>query len=157
MCVGVSIAALSVAPGSQAVEGGTTEGCTPGYWKVQQHWDSWQEAAPSDLLVSKFAQASRYKSTKNLTLVKALQGGGGSGVEGAATILARAATAAYLNAAYDDGRGHLAFPWRRAVSAFGNPPLVKAVNDAFASGDRAAMLALAARLDKANNLGCPLK
>jgi hypothetical protein len=156
VCAGVSVAALTVAPASQAVEGGTTEGCTPGYWKVQQHWDSWQEAEPTQLLVSKYSGAALYNSTMELTLVQALQGRGGSGVEGAAAILARAAVAAYLNAAYDDGQGHLAYPWRRGVSAFGNPPLVQTVNAAFASRNRDTMLDLAARLDKANNLGCPL-
>ena len=74
---------------------------------------------------------------------------------GAALILARAAVAAYLNAAYDDGE-HMKFPWRRYVAAFGNPPLIETVDAAFKSGSRSQMINLAKRLDKANNLGCPL-
>jgi len=160
LSLALSAAVASVAfaaPAAQATNGGTTEGCTPGYWKVKQHHDSWQEAKPSDKLTSKFANASLYTSTKKLTLLQALQGGGGTGLDGAATILARAAVAAWLNAAYDDGAGHLAFPWRRDVaSEFNRPALVQSVNAAFASKNRSKMLDLASRLDKDNNLGCPL-
>ena len=158
LALSTAVAAIAfAAPAANATNGGTTEGCTPGYWKVQQHHDSWQEAKPTDKLTSKFAKASLYTSTKNMTLLQALQGSGGTGLEGAAKVLARAATAAWLNAAYDDGAGHLAFPWRRDVaSEFGRPALVKSVNAAFASKNRATMLDLATRLDRDNNLGCPL-
>lgn len=61
----------------------------------------------------------------------------------------RAAVAAWLNAA-NEGLG---FPMRR-WSDPGN--IVPSVNMAIASGDRATMLDLAAILDDANNLGCPL-
>ena len=155
LCAVFVAASLSVAPVAHSVEGGTTEGCTPGYWKAKQHWDSWQDAAPTDPLVGMYSGAAGYDSTDDLTLIEALRAKGGSGTEGAALILARAAVAAWLNAAYDD-EGHLKYPWRRYVAAFGNPPLVQAVNDAFDSGNRAAMLKLARQLDKANNLGCPL-
>jgi hypothetical protein len=67
-----------------------------------------------------------------MTLLQALQSKGGSATEGAAQIVARAAVAAWLNAAYDD-EGHLQVPWRRHDAAVGKPPL-----------------------DIANNLGCPL-
>jgi hypothetical protein len=159
LSLALSAAVASVAfaaPAANATTGGTTEGCTPGYWKVKQHHDSWQEAKPNQLLTSKFSAASTYNSTKGMTLLQALQGSGGDGLDGAAKILARAATAAWLNAAYDDGKGHLAFPWRRESSSFGRPPLVEAVNAAFASKNRTTMLDLASRLDKDNNLGCPL-
>ncbi len=141
-------AMLSVAPAAQAVGTGQ-EGCTPGYWK--NHTDSWQEAAPGDLLSSIYSSARANVAGK--TLLAALNGGGGSGADGAALILARAATAAWLNAANDD----LGYPWRRfGPGEDGRPNLVNYVNAAFASGNRAAMLAAAARLDADNNLGCPL-
>ncbi|WP_148571563.1 hypothetical protein [Nocardioides caldifontis] len=158
LALSAAVASIAfAAPAANATNGGTTEGCTPGYWKVQQHHDSWQEAGPGDKLRSKFAKATLYKSTKNMTLLQALQGGGGGGLDGAAKILARAAVAAYLNASYDDGAGHLAFPWRRyEPSEFDRPALVKSVNAAFASKNRGTMLELASRLDRDNNLGCPL-
>jgi hypothetical protein len=159
LSLALSAAVASIAfsaPAANAVAGGTTEGCTPGYWKVTQHHDSWQDAAPGDALTGMYAEASRYTSTKDMTLLQALQGGGGAGTEGAAKVLARAAVAAWLNAAYDDEAGHLAFPWRRDVAAFGRPALVETVNEAFASENRSTMLDLASRLDQDNNLGCPL-
>ena len=125
------------------------QGCTPGYWK--NHTDSWQEANPSQLVKSKFSAATA--TVANETLLEALQGGGGPGVDGASKILARAAVAAWLNAANDD----LGYPWQRFdVGLGGRPKLVPTVNAAFASGDRDTMLDLASRLDADNNLGCPL-
>jgi hypothetical protein len=141
--------ALTVAP-AQANEIGY-EGCTPGYWKT--HTDSWDEAQPGNLYVGKFSGGAAYSSVAGLTQLQALDGGGGSGANGAARILARASMAAYLNAATEE----LGFPWRRATEGLdGRPPLTETVNAAFASGDRATMLALAGWLDADNNLGCPL-
>ncbi len=126
------------------------EGCTPGYWKT--HTDNWEEARPGQLVSKKYSAAAA-TSLSTTTLLEALQGGGGPGVEGAERILSRAAVAAYLNAAHDD----LGYPWRRNRDGLGGrPPLVDTVNAAFASGDRATMLDLATRLDRDNNLGCPL-
>ena len=148
-----------VAPPATAVNAGTTEGCTPGYWKVPQHHDSWQEARPTSPLITRFSAAAAYSNISDMTMVQALGGGGGSGADGAARILARAAVAAWLNAAYDDPAGGEAmqYPWRRAADGKeGRPPLVTTVNSALASGDRATMLELAGWLDRDNNLGCPL-
>jgi len=72
---------------------------------------------------------------------------GGKGISGATTVLLRAAVAAMLNAAYE-----LDYPYQR----FGSDGLIAQVNAAIASGDRDTILALASRLDIANNLGCPL-
>ena len=133
------------------------EGCTPGYWK--NHTENWLEsstkAIPTSTLVTKaFAPgASARPNLTDLTFLQALQGGGGSGVDGASLILARAATAAYLNAAHEG----LGYPWRRHRTGLdGRPALVPTVSKAFESGDRTAMLSLAQRLDADNNLGCPL-
>jgi hypothetical protein len=125
------------------------EGCTPGYWKT--HETNWQETKPTVLFGALYVDARA--NVAGLTLDQALQGGGGPGADGAATILARAATAAWLNAAHEG----VGYPWRRTSNGLdGRPPLVPTVNAAFATGDRATMLALATRLDNDNNLGCPL-
>jgi hypothetical protein len=126
------------------------EGCTPGYWK--NHTDNWQEAKTTTLFSNRFSDGTT-GALDGLTFLQALKGGGGPGVAGAELILARAATAAYLNAAHEG----VGYPWRRnATGLDGRPPLVDTVVAALESGDRATMLALAARLDADNNLGCPL-
>ncbi len=143
------IATMTAAPSAQAVGTGQ-EGCTPGYWK--NHTDNWQEAAPGDLFGATYTSARA--NVAGLTLLQALQGGGGPGADGAAKILARAATAAWLNAAHDD----VGYPWRRlGAGEDGRPGLETFVNMAFASNNRATMLAAATRLDNDNNLAdCPL-
>ena len=146
-------AMLATALPAAAVTVGTTEGCTPGYWKQSQHFDSWQEYSPNQTISSAFpglspTLLSRYGST---TLLQALNFQGGTGVAGAERILLRAAVAALLNAAYDP----LAYPWQRNGSQY-RPPLVSTVVNALNSGDRTRMLNLAAQLDRDNNLGCPL-
>ena len=74
------------------------EGCTPGYWKT--HTENWQEARPDGLFSAKFSDGTSGVLV-GVTLEQALAGGGGPGVAGAERILARAATAAYLNAAHE--------------------------------------------------------
>lgn len=142
-------ATLNVVQTAEATGTGMV-GCTPGYWK--NHTDSWEEASSGDLLSSIYSGARANVAGK--TLLEALQGGGGPGADGAAVILARAATAAWLNAA-NDGVG---YPWRREFNGLGGrPPLVAYVNAAFASGSRATMIEAASRLDGDNNLAqCPL-
>ena len=125
------------------------EGCTPGYWK--NHTDNWSEARPTTLFSARFA-AGTSGVLATMTFEQALAGGGGPGVKGGELILARAATAAYLNAAHEG----LGFPWRRSADGIDRPALLPTVKAALASGDRAEMLALADRLDTDNNLGCPL-
>lgn len=150
----VCIAVLMVSMGaltspSQAVNIGN-EGCTPGYWK--NHTDNWQEARPHQLVSDKYVAAAA-TSLSSTTLHEGLSLRGGRGVEGAERILTRAAVAAYLNAAHEG----LGYPWRRNRPGLGSrPALVPTVNAAFESGDRRTMLRLARRLDRDNNLGCPL-
>jgi hypothetical protein len=81
----------------------------------------------------------------NRTLVQALNFKGGSGAQGAAQILLRAAVAALLNSAHPD----VDYPRTTAE-------VIADVNAALASGNRSTMLALATELDDDNNLGCPL-
>ncbi|MBA3430398.1 MAG: hypothetical protein H0U16_02810 [Actinobacteria bacterium] len=123
------------------------EGCTPGYWK--NHTSNWQEYKPTTRLDQPWDFPSELASFENVTMLQALQGGGGAGLDGAAKILLRASTAAYLNAAHEG----VGYPYRRL-----NEPgeLRMRINAALASLDRQGMLDLAAELDRANSLGCPL-
>ncbi len=147
-CLCLMAVGFVVAPAANAVPIGH-EGCTPGYWKT--HTDNWEETSPSALVKDLYTEARA--NVADRTLLEALAGGGGPGADGAASILARAAVAAWLNAAHDG----VGYPWRRDSGGLdGRPALVPTVNAAFASGDRATMLALASRLDADNNLGCPL-
>jgi hypothetical protein len=123
------------------------QGCTPGYWK--NHTSNWQEIKTTTKLGSEFTFPTELAAFRNQTFLQALQGGGGSGLSGATTILMRASAAAYLNAAHEG----VGYPYRRS-SAPGD--LRNSINAALASKDRAKILALATKLDQANNLGCPL-
>ncbi len=105
---------------------------TPGYWK--NHTDAWVDLSPGDTVSSLFVVGEPFASW---TLLEALQGGGGSGVEGATQILLRAAVCAALNVEYCDIED---------LSVIQDP-----VNDAIASGDRDEMLALAKYLDDISN------
>ena len=68
---------------------GGGQGCTPGYWKQDQHFDSWVNYSPTDDFEATFGVNASF----NLTLLGALELGGG-GEEA----LARHAVAALLNA-----------------------------------------------------------
>jgi hypothetical protein len=115
-------------------------GCTPGYWKVPQHFDSYP--APITPGTSFNSIFTGYPLA-DVVWVVALDGGGGAGLDGALKILRRAAAAAYLNAL--------------ALNYGYSPAQVKAaVLAAAASGNRDTILGLAARLDTLNNRGCPL-
>ncbi len=68
---------------------GGGEGCTPGYWKQPQHFDSWTGYAPSDLFSSVFEDAF-----PGMTLLEVLsQGGGGLKALGRHTVAALLNTA----------------------------------------------------------------
>jgi hypothetical protein len=119
------------------------EGCTPGFWKQPQHFDSWPDGI--DPLTFTLADAG-FVGTGNqdTTLLAALSFQGGPTLQDAKNILMRAAAAAYLNSIAVD------YPLSTAE-------VVSMVNDALASGDRATILALAGVLDANNNGagGCP--
>lgn len=126
----------------QPVPGG--EGCTPGYWK--NHLDSWMTYTPAQTLESVFDVPDSL-GYDNVSLQSALDFGGGSGVQGGARILLRAAVASLLNAA------HAGVDFEMSAA-----DVISDVNAALASGSRATMIALAGELDDANNAdeGCPL-
>lgn len=145
----VAMTVLSTSAGSAATIG-TDEGCTPGYWK--NHTSSWMENENTSIPTTTTVTAAGFvvdSTSASATLLQALSYKGGSGLAGAERILMRAASAAWLNAAHED----IAYPYRRDRAPY---EIVETVNDAIASGDRARMLAVAAELDEANNLGCPL-
>lgn len=144
---GAALAAglLTAAPAAATNIG--QEGCTPGYWK--NHTDNWEEAKPETRLDRRFTLPESLAEYRSATFHEALSFKGGAGEAGAARILLRASVAAYLNAAHEG----LGYPYRRFTEPYS---IVATVDAALASGDRHRMLAVAAELDAANNLGCPL-
>ena len=149
LCIVVGALAATVVPAAQHASASNigTEGCTPGYWK--NHTARWQEYRPTTLLRQPWDFPAELASFENVTMLQALSVGGGTDLNGAAKILLRASTAAYLNAAHEG----VGYPYRR----FNDPgQLQTRINAALASLDRDTMLGLAAELDAANNLGCPL-
>lgn len=149
--IGSLVAAVTIAATLAVSPAGATnlgnEGCTPGYWK--NHSSNWEEYTSGTKMKYLFTFPASLSSFGEKTMLQSLQGGGGSGVNGAAKILLRAAAAAYLNAAHEG----VGYPYRRFVDPFN---IRSQVNAALASGKRDAMLNLATILDTANNLGCPL-
>jgi hypothetical protein len=145
IAVAVAVPMTGLSAGVAQAENIGSQGCTPGYWK--NHTENWEEYRPTTQLRYIFKQTAR-TSFGTVTLADALSLRGGPGADGASQILLRAATAAVLNAAHED----VGYPYRR----FTQFQIIAQVDAALASGDRATMLALAALLDKANNLGCPL-
>ena len=115
-----------------------------GFWKQPQHLDSWSGFDPSQTLESAFDVPDAF-GLDDATLLEALSFQGGPSVSDAARILLRASVAALLNAA------NPAVDYPLSVS-----DVTSQVNTALASGDGNTILALATRLDRLNNLGCPL-
>ena len=154
--ISMLLATAALAVGVLAVPGqvGATnigdEGCTPGYWKNHtENWEEFTPGTPLNVYSSNFTFPVALASYRTVTFLQALSFKGGPGVDGATQILMRAAVAAYLNAAHEG----VGYPYRR----YSEPFAIQAqVNAALASMNRDTMLSLAATLDAANNLGCPL-
>ena len=157
----VATSILTAGPASATLSG-NTQGCTPGFWKNHTAWTSHAvhytttETVAHMLKVPGVPGDYQFPTSlaqfQNITMIDALQGGGGPGTVGAASILLRAGTAAYLNADVE-----ILYPYRRWSTGFGGlAPLQTLITSALNSQDRATMLALATLLDNANNLGCPL-
>jgi len=129
------------------------QGCTPGYWKQPQHFQSWTGYVPTQLISSVFNVPSIFpdgtdgSSLSGSTLLAGLAFQGGSTLNGSAQILLRAAIAGLLNA----NNPNVAYPMTTAQ-------IVTSVNAALNSGSRNTMLNLASSIDNANNGqgGCPL-
>jgi hypothetical protein len=119
------------------------EGCTPGFWKQDQHFDSWVGFAPTDSFEEVFGvddvtlRAGGQNTIDNPTLLDALNATGGG-----VNALARHAVAALLNASNPD------------VSFDLTPEEVIAlVQEAFATGDFERIKDILAAF---NEQGCPL-
>jgi uncharacterized repeat protein (TIGR01451 family) len=118
------------------------EGCTPGFWKQDQHFDSWVGFAPSDSFEDVFGVDVTLRSggqgtISDPTLLDALNATGGG-----INALARHAVAALLNASSPD-----------VDSDFTTAQVIALVQAAVASGDfETAHQLLAA----SNEEGCPL-
>ena len=134
----VAVTAMFGAMAMPAAQATGTEGCTPGFWKTHpQAWPDDYETT-SDF----YSVVLDWSEPDEPTLLKALDGGGGTTLAGAIKILARASTAAFLNAATDDA--DLWYPLHR-------DDMRVMIQNVW--GDRDAMLELAAYLDSLNNLG----
>ena len=130
--------AIECPPGNQ--------GCTPGYWKQSQHFDSWVGFTQSQSVGGVFSGVAGVCPTlANKTLLQALNFKGGNTLCEKVQILLRAAVAAVLNAA----NPNVSYPL--SVSE-----VQSMVNTALATHDPDTILDLATLLDDDNNLGCPL-
>jgi len=120
-------------------------GCTPGYWKQEQHFDSWTTYNPSTpflevfdrYIVIKWSEKGKPEDTSNPTLLQALQANGGG-----INALARHAVAAWLNA--DNPEIEYAFTTSGVITLF---------QAAYDSGDFESAKDI---LEEANEVGCPL-
>jgi len=118
------------------------EGCTPGYWKQDQHFDSWVGFEPTDSFEEVFGvdvtlRAGGQDTVEDPSLLDALNATGGG-----VNALARHAVAALLNASNPD-----------VDSDFTVAQVIALVQHAIASGDLEAAHQL---LAAANEQGCPL-
>jgi hypothetical protein len=113
------------------------QGCTPGYWKQPQHFDSWSVYTQTDLYDSVFGVTAFPAS---LTLLGALEQGGGG-----INALGRHSTAALLNAVSPN----VNYP----ISSSDVIALTKAALD---SGDATLIEQTKNQLESYNQLGCPI-
>jgi cysteine-rich repeat protein len=114
-------------------EGGG-EGCTPGYWKQPQHFDSWTGYSPTD----SFNDVFGVEASGNPTLLQALRTGGGG-----ANALGRHAVAAILNSSAASGVAYL----------YSTADVINLVQEAYATGEYEDAKDL---LAGENEQGCPL-
>lgn len=108
------------------------EGCTPGYWKQSQHFDSWVDYEPTDLFINVFGDGFI-----EMNLLQVLwQGGGGLNALGRHTV------AALLNAASPD----VNYPYTTTE-------VIDMFEEAFNSGH---FESLKNEFEHFNEMGCPL-
>lgn len=120
------------------------EGCGLGDWKNDDGLWAASGFARDDMLARLLPAAASHARLAGSSIDDALRLKGGPGVEGGQRLLARAAAAAMLNAQ------HPGIAYAMAPGAVADE-----VAAALASGDRPLMLELAARLQEANEAGCP--
>jgi hypothetical protein len=133
------------------------QGCTPGYWKAEQHWDSWVGYAPTDALSSVFdvsefenvwVKLDKSDSSDKTPRIKIGDANLGQALRfngsGAAGLL-RAAVAAVLNGTHPE----VNYPYSAQE-------VIDLVNSALDAGEPD-IGDLAGELDDLNNSGsCPL-
>jgi hypothetical protein len=120
-----------------------THGCTPGFWKTHDSAPPWGSYLPTQTVGSVFTIPFGISpSFANEKLVDALQGGGGKGLDGKATILLRAAVAALLNA--DNANPPYPSPYQTPAAVIG------ATNAALATLNETTIDNLATTLDNLN-------
>ncbi len=125
-----SLTGPSITKGSVAYFPPGPQGCTPGYWKQSQHFDSWPAPyTPSTLFSSVFADAF-----PGLTLLQVLNLGGGK-----LNALGRHTVAALLNSASGFGLPLSTLQWY--FNSFYNTELQETVKN---------------NLEEWNEAGCPL-
>lgn len=128
-------------------DGGGGEGCTPGYWKQEQHFDSWQDYSTDDDFCTVFGLSSGLCGTDlqrpesgtldDLTLLEALELRGGG-----VNALVRHAVAGLLNADNDD----VSYDWSESE-------VISAFTGAIDGGDIEGTKDM---LEEFNEQGCPL-
>jgi hypothetical protein len=136
LCVLLSILVMFafLVPGS-LLAAECDEGCTPGYWKQEQHAYAWEGYLPNDSFESVFGVSANYLS--GLDLLAVLKKGGGG-----ERALGRHAVAALLNAA-SSGVGY----------DLEVADVISYVQNAFATGDFEAIKNI---FSDYNEEGCPL-
>lgn len=124
------------------------EGCTPGYWRQEHHFDSWPAAFDPDATTFKdeFDRTITIKAKKGrgkpVSIEDPLLGESVRAIGGGVNALARAGTAALLNAASSD-----------VAYAFTVEQVKTKVQGAIDNGTEKDV---AETLDEANNAVCPL-
>lgn len=120
-----------------ACGGGECQGCTPGYWKQPQHFDSWEATgySPYDNFDTVFGVDAFYP---DVTLLEALNLKGGG-----LNALARQAVASLLNAASPD------------VNFWSKELVIQYVQTAIGFGEEAYEI-VKNLAESYNELGCPL-
>ncbi len=113
---------------------GGGQGCTPGYWKQEHHFDSWIVFEPGDDYEAVFGVTTSFRAE---TLLEALKQGGGKD-----KALGRHSVAALLNSVNPD-----------VSYAFTTFEVIALVQSAYASGDFNGVKNV---LEAENEAGCPL-
>ena len=115
-----------------------SEGCTPGYWKQTQHFDSWKVYTQTDKFNTVFGVSAPFPGTLTLLEALGLDGGG-------ANALARHGVAALLDSVNPDvDYGMTALE------------VIALVKTALESGDATLIEAAKNKLAAQNERGCPL-
>ncbi|UOR07095.1 GEVED domain-containing protein [Hymenobacter aerilatus] len=134
------LATTSTAVSVTVSDNAVAQGCGLGYWK--NHPTRWGCYTPTTLYGSVFQKAPA--ELKSKTLLEVLKSGGGGNYN-----LGRQSVAALLNSCTNAVA--YSAPYRNNTQQ-----LMADVNAAFLSRDKKAANALADKLDKLNNMGCPL-